>query len=256
MATKIEKDAISGTNTTGHEWDGIKELNTPLPRWWVLTLYATIVWAIGYWVLYPAWPTLNSYTRGVLGYSQYKTLAETMAAAEAKKAPYLNRMEASSFPQIVADKELLDFAIAGGGAAFAIKTDLLKGDQHLKNGLKAMEAKQFPKAKEFFEFAFDVEPNAMHEAYLTYADFMMNPMRKYEDALERMEIIIKQEPDHEVPHYLMAQTYRAMGDSNAAIRKLKEVIRLNPGHVSANREIVMICKEADEKKSKKKRFFR
>ncbi len=53
-----EIDAHTGVATTGHEWDGIRELNTPLPRWWLGIFYATIVWSIGYWVVYPAWPWL------------------------------------------------------------------------------------------------------------------------------------------------------------------------------------------------------
>ena len=57
--SEIERDAVTGTETTGHEWDGIKELNTPLPKWWLYVLYATIVWSIGYWVIYPAWPSLS-----------------------------------------------------------------------------------------------------------------------------------------------------------------------------------------------------
>jgi hypothetical protein len=56
MATHIEKDDVSGTATTGHTWDGIKELNTPLPKWWLYTFYACVIWAIGYTILYPAWP--------------------------------------------------------------------------------------------------------------------------------------------------------------------------------------------------------
>jgi len=60
-----EKDAVTGTETTGHEWDGIKELNTPLPRWWLWTFYGTIVFALVYTVLYPAWPLLTSATSGV-----------------------------------------------------------------------------------------------------------------------------------------------------------------------------------------------
>ena len=60
MPTKIEKDALSGQDTTGHEWDGVKELNTPLPTWWVYTFYATIVFAVVYCVLYPSWPWVNS----------------------------------------------------------------------------------------------------------------------------------------------------------------------------------------------------
>jgi cytochrome c oxidase cbb3-type subunit 3 len=59
-----EIDAVTGRTTTGHEWDGIKELNTPLPRWWLYIFYATIVWSIGYWVVYPAWPLVTNYTQG------------------------------------------------------------------------------------------------------------------------------------------------------------------------------------------------
>ena len=53
-------DEPTGTETVGHEWDGIEELNTPLPRWWLWTFYATIVWAIGLCrSLYPAWPLID-----------------------------------------------------------------------------------------------------------------------------------------------------------------------------------------------------
>ena len=78
---KRDIDAVTGVETTGHEWDGIKELNKPLPRWWVWTFYATILWAIGYWIAYPAWPTLAGYTRGMLGYSQRATVADEVKAA-------------------------------------------------------------------------------------------------------------------------------------------------------------------------------
>ncbi len=119
MPTKVEKDAITGTETTGHEWDGIKELDTPLPRWWVWTFYVTIAWAVGYWVVYPAWPTLSGYTRGLLGWSQYHSLADQMREADAAKAVYLEKLKTASVEQILADKQLLDFAVAGGKAAFA-----------------------------------------------------------------------------------------------------------------------------------------
>ncbi len=56
MSGNREIDKLSGVDTTGHEWDGIKELNNPLPRWWLWTLYATIIWAIGYMIVYPAIP--------------------------------------------------------------------------------------------------------------------------------------------------------------------------------------------------------
>ena len=70
MPTKIEKDVVTGTNTTGHEWDGLKELNTPLPKWWLYVLYATIAWAAVWFVLYPSVPGVTGYFHGLLGYSQ------------------------------------------------------------------------------------------------------------------------------------------------------------------------------------------
>ena len=64
--THQDIDPATGTATTGHEWDGIKELNTPLPKWWLYILYATMIWSVGYWILYPAIPLPGGHTRGVL----------------------------------------------------------------------------------------------------------------------------------------------------------------------------------------------
>ncbi len=82
MADQNEIDHVSGKSTTGHEWDGIKELNSPLPRWWVLTFYACIIWAFGYWIVYPAWPLLSSYSPGVLQYSSRADVAVELANLE------------------------------------------------------------------------------------------------------------------------------------------------------------------------------
>ena len=66
MSTHVEKDQVSGRETTGHEWDGIKELNTPLPSWWVYVFWACCVWSVGYWVVYPSWPSAFGYLHGML----------------------------------------------------------------------------------------------------------------------------------------------------------------------------------------------
>jgi len=79
---KDDIDSVSGTATTGHQWDDIKELNTPLPRWWVICFYLTIVWAVGYWLVYPAWPLLTSNTTGLLGYSSRADVAVELANLE------------------------------------------------------------------------------------------------------------------------------------------------------------------------------
>jgi cytochrome c oxidase cbb3-type subunit 3 len=113
-----EIDHVTGIETTGHEWDGVKELNKPLPRWWLWTFYATIIWAIGYWVAYPAWPTLNGYTKGVLDYSQRRVVANEVKAAEAAQAGLRAKLQATPFAGVRADPDLLRFAIAAGTTAF------------------------------------------------------------------------------------------------------------------------------------------
>lgn len=113
-------DEISGVETTGHEWDGIRELNNPMPRWWVWTFYATIVWAIGYTVLYPAWPMLTRATPGILGYSSRAELATELEGAKVAQGAVLDKISKSSLQEIVADPQMNQFAIAGGASAFKV----------------------------------------------------------------------------------------------------------------------------------------
>jgi len=119
MPNKVEKDRITGQDTTGHEWDGIKELNTPLPKWWLYTFYASIIYAVVYWVLYPSWPYVTGYFGGVIGGNQRIALDERMDEARAAQAQYRERIASSSTEDILADPELVSFAIAGGAAVFA-----------------------------------------------------------------------------------------------------------------------------------------
>jgi cytochrome c oxidase cbb3-type subunit 3 len=118
MATNVEKDGVSGQYTTGHEWDGIKELNTPLPRWWVWVFYATILWAVGYWIVYPSWPTLNGYWAGTAGYHSRSDVVKDIEKANAAKAVYLSKIQNASLEDIQKDKDLLNFAMAGGASVF------------------------------------------------------------------------------------------------------------------------------------------
>lgn len=118
MATPKPKDDISGRETTGHEWDGITELNTPLPSWWLYVLYATIVWAIGYWLVYPAWPTIEGYTRGLFGWSSRAQYAERADQAVQARRVWVDQLARQSTEQIATDPNLLTYAIAGGAAIF------------------------------------------------------------------------------------------------------------------------------------------
>lgn len=113
-------DEISGVETTGHEWDGIRELNNPLPRWWLWTFYACIVWALGYTVLYPAWPMLTQATPGILGYSSRAEYAAESAGVKLAQGGILEKISKSSLQEIVADPQMNQFAIAGGASAFKV----------------------------------------------------------------------------------------------------------------------------------------
>jgi cytochrome c oxidase cbb3-type subunit 3 len=120
-------DDVTGQETTGHVWDGIEELDAPLPRWWLWVFYATIVWSIGYWILMPAWPLVADYTKGMLGYSQRDTVARSIETARASQAPLARRIAAMSYDQIRADADLIDFAVRGGRSAFAVNCSQCHG---------------------------------------------------------------------------------------------------------------------------------
>ena len=119
MAREAVPGTPHGVDTTGHEWDGIRELNTPLPKWWLYLFYATIAWAAVWYVLYPAWPTAFDYTRGILGYSQRADLAEALSRAAAGRAPMLDRVAVSSLEEVRQDPGVLQFALSGGRVVFA-----------------------------------------------------------------------------------------------------------------------------------------
>jgi cytochrome c oxidase cbb3-type subunit 3 len=112
-------DELTGTPTTGHEWDGIHELNTPLPRWWLWTFYACILFAVGYWIVYPAWPLIHNSTQGVFGWHARAAVEQDLAALHAQRAPMMAKLSSASLTQIVDSPELLDFARAEGRVAFA-----------------------------------------------------------------------------------------------------------------------------------------
>jgi len=118
MADRREVDEATQTETTGHEWDGIKELDTPMPRWWLWTFYATIVWGVGYMIMMPAWPLINGATPGLLGYSSRANVTAELGQVAAGNAPLNSRLIEADLNAIADDPELLRFATAGGGAVF------------------------------------------------------------------------------------------------------------------------------------------
>lgn len=119
MTDKRERDEATGTDMTGHEWDGIRELDTPLPRWWLNIFYATIFAAIAFWVLMPAWPLLNGYTHGLLHYSDRRNVAADLQQLQHSRAPLYERLAHASPSDLARDPQLQQFARAAGESAFA-----------------------------------------------------------------------------------------------------------------------------------------
>lgn len=113
-------DAAAGTQFKGHEWDGIQELDTPLPRWWLWTFYASIIFAIGYVIAYPAIPMLNDYTRGMLGWSSRGALEQELAARADQVAPIHQAIAATTIEKLAGQPQLMQAAIEGGRAAFKV----------------------------------------------------------------------------------------------------------------------------------------
>jgi len=132
MSSEKSKPAVQ---TTGHAWDGdIQEFNNPLPNWWLWTFYATVVFAIVYWVLYPAWPVGGDYTKGAMNDITYTTsdgktktthwntralFLKEMEEAREAQAKYLNDINASTFEQIRSDEEKSAFAFSMAKVLFA-----------------------------------------------------------------------------------------------------------------------------------------
>lgn len=111
-------DEETGIETTGHVWDGIEELNNPLPRWWLWTFYACIVWGVGYTIAYPAWPMISGATAGVLGYSTRGEVVADIAAHEAENAGLVIALNEADLTTIAAPDDLHRYAVARGGAVF------------------------------------------------------------------------------------------------------------------------------------------
>jgi len=113
-------DEATGTQTMGHEWDGIEELDTPMPRWWLWTFYASIVFAVGYTVAYPAWPLIDRATGGTLGWSSRGDFEKEMAAEAKKRSPIMLALAATPIDRLPDNPELMHAAVEGGRAAFKV----------------------------------------------------------------------------------------------------------------------------------------
>jgi cytochrome c oxidase cbb3-type subunit 3 len=118
MTTAPERDEHTGVATTGHEWDGIKELDNPLPRWWLWIFYGCIAFSIGYWILMPAWPGLHGYTHGLLHNSARAQVAADLKALQAQRGAAGAQLKTATLEQIEADPKLQAYALEEGQSIF------------------------------------------------------------------------------------------------------------------------------------------
>lgn len=116
--SKREHDDVTGVETTGHEWDGIRELDNPLPRWWLWVWYGSIAVAAVYWVLMPAWPGISGYTKGILGQSDRTAVASELQALKTVRGAQAARLATASLEEIETDPELAAYAQAVGQSVF------------------------------------------------------------------------------------------------------------------------------------------
>ncbi|HEX6860084.1 MAG TPA: cytochrome-c oxidase, cbb3-type subunit III [Caulobacteraceae bacterium] len=113
-----ELDEVSGVETTGHEWDGIKELDNPLPRWWLWVMWGSVLVAVIYWVLMPAWPGIHGYTKGVLGYSDRANVVQELNGLKQQRGVEAAKLTNASLEQIESDPDLQAYALAVGQSVF------------------------------------------------------------------------------------------------------------------------------------------
>lgn len=102
-----KRDPVTGRMTTGHEWNGIEELDTPIPKVALFFLALFTLYAVIAWILLPAWPLGSTYTKGLLGVSQGETVTRQIEEATAQRAVWTDKIMVASFPDILADEALM-----------------------------------------------------------------------------------------------------------------------------------------------------
>jgi len=124
---KKDIDSVTGVETTGHDWDGIKELNNPAPRWWLWVFYVCILFAVGYWFVFPSWPTLSGHNGGSKNWSEYSQLKEDQTEMTAQRSVMEARIAQAPLQEIKGNPELYEFARAAGAASFRTNCTVCHG---------------------------------------------------------------------------------------------------------------------------------
>lgn len=125
--TEKRVDKATGTRTVGHEWDGIEELDTPMPRWWLISFYITIAWGVLYVIFYPAWPLIDRGTEGLLGWTSRGQLAEQMSAVDQANASFREELVRIPIERLSTDSDVFAKAVAGGRSAYQVNCSQCHG---------------------------------------------------------------------------------------------------------------------------------
>jgi len=112
------KKSPNEVSDTGHDWDGIRELNNPCPRWWLNALYLSGLFAVGYMLLYPSLPLPHSWSKGLLGWTMVGEYKKSLTEVEKRRAPYENKLAKMSVNQILADKDMLNYVTGSSKVLF------------------------------------------------------------------------------------------------------------------------------------------
>ena len=117
---EVEVDPVTGHETTGHVWNGIRELNTPFPRIVIWALVLAFLYSVVAWVLLPAWPTGRSFTRGTLGLRQEQVAMQGVERLEKVRGPWLARFgQTDNLDAAAADTGLMATAMPAARRLFA-----------------------------------------------------------------------------------------------------------------------------------------
>jgi cytochrome c oxidase cbb3-type subunit 3 len=130
----VEKDPLTGQSTTGHEWNGIKELDTPVPRGVLIFLVVTHVFAVLWWLLMPTWPLGSTYTRGLLGQDMHRSTDQAVRSNEAQRAGWTSQIETLSYDDIQANERLMSVVMDTGHRLFGDNCAACHGRDARGNG--------------------------------------------------------------------------------------------------------------------------
>ncbi|MEM9435168.1 MAG: cytochrome-c oxidase, cbb3-type subunit III [Pseudomonadota bacterium] len=116
--TKPRVDELTGRETMGHDFDGIEELNTPMPRWWLITFYVTVFWGLVYTIAFPAWPMISGATAGLLGYATRAEVVADIEAHETANGELVASLLETDLAAFDPQSDLHRYAVARGGSVF------------------------------------------------------------------------------------------------------------------------------------------